>query len=109
MSSNRRSFYLLLAGFNSTWSESQYFIYGKLNNAAGVDVSGFIRDGTSLESTITYSRSSVWITVAFSSISVYPGPSLRTCCPALGESASGTPTTGAVSPLQNACLSVFGE
>ncbi|MED6281359.1 hypothetical protein CHARACLAT_020555 [Characodon lateralis] len=40
--------------------------------------------------------------------SVYAGPSLRTSCPALGdESASGTPTTGAISPLQNACPSVF--
>ncbi|MEQ2311843.1 hypothetical protein AMECASPLE_024679 [Ameca splendens] len=37
------------------------------------------RDGTSLESTTTYSRSSIWITVAFSGTSVYPGPSSRTC------------------------------
>ncbi|KAK5610128.1 hypothetical protein CRENBAI_011040 [Crenichthys baileyi] len=47
--------------------------------------------------------------VDFSSTSVYPGPSSKICCPVLGdESASGTPTTGAVSPLLNACPSVFG-
>ncbi|MEQ2282985.1 hypothetical protein AMECASPLE_006448, partial [Ameca splendens] len=91
MSSNGRSFYLPLASFNLTWSESQSFIYGKPNNAAGVEVPGFTRDGTSLESTATYSSSSVRIMVTFSCTSVYPGPSLRTCCPTLGdESASGT-------------------
>ncbi|KAK5615609.1 hypothetical protein CRENBAI_024660 [Crenichthys baileyi] len=38
------------------------------------------------------------------------GPSSKICCPALGdESASRTPTTGAVSPLLNACPSVFGQ
>ncbi|KAK5606149.1 hypothetical protein CRENBAI_026304 [Crenichthys baileyi] len=46
--------------------------------------------------------------VDFSGTSVYPGPSSKICCPALGdESASRTPTTGAVSPLLNACPSVF--
>ncbi|MEQ2163410.1 hypothetical protein GOODEAATRI_029782 [Goodea atripinnis] len=39
-SSNRRSFYLLLAGFNSTWSWSRCFIYGNPNNATSVDVLG---------------------------------------------------------------------
>ncbi|MEQ2303770.1 hypothetical protein AMECASPLE_020272, partial [Ameca splendens] len=69
-------------------------------NAADVDVPGFtrfFRDGNSSESTTTYSRSCVWMTVDFSGTSVYPGPSSKICCPALGdESASGTPTTGAV-------------
>ncbi|MEQ2279839.1 hypothetical protein AMECASPLE_013350, partial [Ameca splendens] len=67
--------------------ESRWFIYGKLNNAAGFDVSGFIRfsrDRTSLESTTIYSRSYVWMMDAFSSTSVYPGPSFRTSCPMLG-------------------------
>ncbi|KAK5618704.1 hypothetical protein CRENBAI_013498 [Crenichthys baileyi] len=77
------------------------------------DVSGFtrfFRDETSLESTTTYSRSCVLMTVAFSGTSIYPKPSLRTCCPALGdESAFGTRTAGAVSLLQNACPSVFNE
>ncbi|MEQ2176982.1 hypothetical protein GOODEAATRI_033795 [Goodea atripinnis] len=48
---NRRSFYLLLAGFNSTWrtwilwSDSRRFIYGKPDNGPGVnvDVSAFTR------------------------------------------------------------------
>ncbi|KAK5613499.1 hypothetical protein CRENBAI_020922 [Crenichthys baileyi] len=86
-------------------------IYGKPNSGAAVNIFGFTgipRDGTSLESTNTYSRSSIWMTVAFSCTSAYPGPSLRTCCSASGdESVSGTATTGAVSPLQNACPSVF--
>ncbi|KAK5623077.1 hypothetical protein CRENBAI_020388, partial [Crenichthys baileyi] len=61
-----------------------------------------------LESTTTYSRSCVWMTFNFSGTSVYPGPSSKICCPALGdESASGAPTTGAISPLLNACPSVF--
>ncbi|MED6245818.1 hypothetical protein ATANTOWER_008618 [Ataeniobius toweri] len=67
----------------------------KPNKATSVAIPGFSRDGTSLESTTTYSRGSIWITVAFSGTSVYPGTSLRPCCPALGdESASGTPSTG---------------
>ncbi|MEQ2293467.1 hypothetical protein AMECASPLE_033725 [Ameca splendens] len=114
----RRSFYLLLVGFNSTWrtwilqSESRRFIYGKLNNAAVIDVSGFTkfsRDGTSLESTTTYSRSSVWMMVAFSGTSIYPGPSLTTCCSTLGDESDSRTPTGAVSPLQNACPSIFGK
>ncbi|MED6242670.1 hypothetical protein ATANTOWER_008094 [Ataeniobius toweri] len=101
---------MLLASFNSTRSNSRCFIYGKPNNAAGVNIPGFTRDGTSLESTTNYSRSSIWITVAHSGTSIYPGTSLRTCCPVLGDDlASGTPTTAAVSPLQIACLSVVGE
>ncbi|MEQ2280716.1 hypothetical protein AMECASPLE_022767 [Ameca splendens] len=41
---------------------------------------------------------------------VHPGPNLRTCCPALeDESASGTPTTGIVSSLQNTCPFVFEQ
>ncbi|MEQ2285242.1 hypothetical protein AMECASPLE_029795 [Ameca splendens] len=83
----------------------------KSNNS--VDVSGFTRfsrDGTSLQCPTTYSRSCVCMMVAFSDTSVYAGPSLRTGYPALGdESASGTTTTGAISPLQNACPSVFGK
>ncbi|MEQ2280358.1 hypothetical protein AMECASPLE_018872, partial [Ameca splendens] len=67
-------------------------------NAADVNVPGFtrfFRDGNSSEITTTYSRSCVWMTVDFSGTSVYPGPSSKICCPALGdESASGTPTTG---------------
>ncbi|MED6259650.1 hypothetical protein ATANTOWER_027220 [Ataeniobius toweri] len=63
----------------------------------------------SLRSTITYSKSCVWMTVA-SGTSIYPGPNLRTCCPTLeDESASGTPTTGIVSSLQNACPFVFEQ
>ncbi|MEQ2285260.1 hypothetical protein AMECASPLE_029975 [Ameca splendens] len=54
----------------------------------------FFRDGNSSEITTTYSRSCVWMTVDFSGTSVYPGPSSKICCPALGdESASGTTTT----------------
>ncbi|MED6243059.1 hypothetical protein ATANTOWER_014316 [Ataeniobius toweri] len=50
------------------------------------------------------------MTVDFSDTSVYPGPSSKICCPALGdESASGTPTTGTISPLLNACPSVFSD
>ncbi|MED6256158.1 hypothetical protein ATANTOWER_020896 [Ataeniobius toweri] len=82
-------------------------------NADNVNVPGFtrfFRDRNSSEITTTYSRSCVWMTVDFSGTSIYPGPSSKICCPALGdESASGTPTTGAVSPLLNACPSVFGE
>ncbi|MED6280911.1 ATP-dependent RNA helicase A [Characodon lateralis] len=71
---------------------------------------GFFRDGNSWEINTTYSRSCVWMTVDFSGTSVYPGPSSKICCPALGdELASRTPTTGAVSPLLNACPSVFGK
>ncbi|MEQ2249464.1 hypothetical protein ILYODFUR_029530 [Ilyodon furcidens] len=85
----------------------------KTKNAAVIGVSGFTkfsRDETSLESTTNYSRSSAWMMVTFSGIFAYLGPSLRTSCSALGDiSAPGTPTPGAVSPLQNACPSVFGE
>ncbi|MEQ2248595.1 hypothetical protein ILYODFUR_020635 [Ilyodon furcidens] len=70
-SSNKKSFYRLLAGFNSTWSESRCFIYGKPNHSAGIKDPGFTRDGTSLESTTTYSRSSIWIMVAFSGTSIF--------------------------------------
>ncbi|KAK5615508.1 hypothetical protein CRENBAI_026428 [Crenichthys baileyi] len=79
------------------------------NNAASVTIPGFTRysrDGASLECTTTFSRSSIWMTFAFSGTSVYPGPSLRTCCPALGdESASGTPTAGAADRLPT-CLRI---
>ncbi|MEQ2313033.1 hypothetical protein AMECASPLE_037453 [Ameca splendens] len=47
--------------------------------------------------------------VDFSGTSIYPGPSSKICSPVLrDESASGTPTTGAVFPLLNTCPSVFG-
>ncbi|KAK5610101.1 hypothetical protein CRENBAI_011659 [Crenichthys baileyi] len=36
------------------------------------------------------------------------GPSSKICCPALGDE-SASPTTGAVSPLLNACPSDLGE
>ncbi|MED6269437.1 hypothetical protein CHARACLAT_033151 [Characodon lateralis] len=89
------------------------FTCGGPKKAADVDVPGFtrfFRDGNSSESTTTYSRSCVCMTIDFSGTSVYPGPSSKICCPVLGdESASGTPTTGAVSLLLNACPSVFGE
>ncbi|MED6293285.1 hypothetical protein CHARACLAT_009106 [Characodon lateralis] len=89
------------------------FTCGEPKNAADVNVPGFtrfFRDGNSSEITTTYSRNCVKMTVDFSGTSIYPGPSSKICCPALGdELASGTPTTGAVSPLLNACPSVFGE
>ncbi|MEQ2242615.1 hypothetical protein ILYODFUR_037697 [Ilyodon furcidens] len=86
-------------------------MYGKPNNGFVIDAPGFTRfsrDGTNLESTTTYSRSCVWMTVSVSGTSLYSGPSLRVFCPALGdESASGTPTTGAVSLLLNALVICF--